>query len=188
VVNRLGMHHSGTVRAIQTANWIKPYGAVADEDYLAAERRWERERGAYAHVQATHPQILTYGLIDSPAGLAAWILEKFLTWSDPATRGKLAADDLLTNVMIYWATRTIGSTMRLYTVDSGPPGGVVSVPASILITREPELPVPPESWLRQAYPRLTRIKRVDEGGHFLALEAPEVFAAEVRTAFRAYRD
>jgi pimeloyl-ACP methyl ester carboxylesterase len=188
VVNRLGMHHSGSVRAIQTANWLKPYGAVADEDYLAAEGRWERERGAYAHVQATRPQILTYGLIDSPAGLAAWILEKFLTWSDPSTRGNLSADDLLTNVMIYWATRSIGSTMRLYTVDSGPPDGVVSVPASILITREPEIPVPPESWLRQAYPRLTRIKRVEEGGHFLALEAPEVFAAEVRTAFRAYRD
>jgi pimeloyl-ACP methyl ester carboxylesterase len=188
VVNRLGMRHPGTVRAIQTANWLKPQG-IADDDYLAAARRWERERGAYAHVQATHPQILTYGLIDSPTGLAAWILEKFLTWSDPATRGNLTADDLLTNVMIYWATRTIGSSLRLYTVDSGPLGAddVVSVPASILLTREPEIPVPPESWLRQAYPRLTRIARADEGGHFLALESPQVFTDEIRTAFRPYR-
>jgi pimeloyl-ACP methyl ester carboxylesterase len=190
VVNRLGMRHAGTVRAIQTANWLKPFGAVADEDYLAAEGRWERERGAYAHVQATRPQILTYGLIDSPIGLAAWILEKFLTWSDPATRGNLSADDLITNVMIYWANRTIGSSMRPYTVDSAPPGGddVISVPASVLVTREPELPVPPESWLRQAYPRLTRIATADEGGHFLAQESPLVFADAVRTAFRPYRD
>jgi pimeloyl-ACP methyl ester carboxylesterase len=189
VVNRLGMRHPGSVRAIQTANWLKPHD-IADEDYLAAAGRWERERGAYAHVQATRPQILTYGLLDSPVGLAAWILEKFLTWSDPATRGRLSADDLLTNVMIYWATRTIGSSMRLYTVDSAPlgPDGVVSVPASILLTKEPEIPVPPESWLRQAYPRLTRVARVDEGGHFLALESPQVFAAEARTAFRPYRD
>ncbi|GAB2868023.1 epoxide hydrolase [Actinoallomurus bryophytorum] len=190
VVNRLGMRHPGTVRAIQTANWLKPHGAVTDEDYLAAERRWESERGAYAHVQATRPQILTYGLLDSPIGLAAWILEKFLTWSDPATRDNLTADDLLTNVMIYWANRAIGNTVRLYAVDSGPLGAddVVSVPASVLVTREPELPVPPESWLRQAYPRLTRIATVEEGGHFLAQESPLVFTDAVRTAFRPYRD
>jgi pimeloyl-ACP methyl ester carboxylesterase len=186
VVNRLGMRNSGTVRAIQTANWLKPHD-LADEAYLAAARHWDQERGAYAHVQATRPQTLAYGLDDSPLGLAAWILEKFLTWSDPGTRDALPADDLITTVMIYWATRTIGSSMRLYTVDSAPVGDVVSVPASIIVTREPEIPVPPESWLRRAYPRLTRIKAVEEGGHFLALEAPERFVAEVREAFRPFR-
>jgi pimeloyl-ACP methyl ester carboxylesterase len=186
VVNRLGMRHSGTVRAIQTANWLKPHD-IADDAYLAAARRWDHDRGAYAHVQATRPQTLAYGLNDSPVGLAAWILEKFLTWSDPGTRDGLSADDLITNLMIYWATRTIGSSMRLYTVDSAPPEDVVSVPASIIVTREPEIPVPPESWLRRAYPALTRITTVDEGGHFLALEAPGRFVAEVREAFRPYR-
>jgi pimeloyl-ACP methyl ester carboxylesterase len=186
VVNRLGMRHSGTVRAIQTANWLKPHD-IADDAYLAAARRWDHERGAYAHVQATRPQTLAYGLNDSPIGLAAWILEKFLTWSDPGTRDALSDDDLITNVMIYWATRTIGSSMRLYTVDSAPVEDVVSVPASIIVTREPEIPVPPESWLRRAYPGLTRITTVDEGGHFMALEAPRRFVAEVRAAFRPYR-
>jgi hypothetical protein len=83
VVNRLGMRHSGTVRAIQTANWLKPHD-IADDAYLAAARRWDHDRGAYAHVQATRPQTLAYGLNDSPVGLAAWILEKFLTWSGPS--------------------------------------------------------------------------------------------------------
>ncbi|MDN3358420.1 epoxide hydrolase family protein [Actinomadura sp. DC4] len=188
VVNRLGMRHAGTVRAIQTANWLKPHD-VTDETYLAAARHWDHEHGAYAHTQATRPQTLAYGLNDSPVGLAAWILEKFLTWSDPATRDGLSADDLLTNVMIYWATQTIGSSMRLYTVDSAPlaAGDVVTVPASIVISREPEIPVPPTSWLRRAYPRLTRITTLEEGGHFLALESPSRFVTGVREAFAPYR-
>jgi pimeloyl-ACP methyl ester carboxylesterase len=191
VVNRLGMYHAGTVRAIQTTNWTRPVDPAPrtpeEEAYVAGEDRWERTRGAYAHVQATRPQILAYGLNDSPAGLAAWVLEKWLTWSDPATRGRLTDDDLLTNVMTYWVTGSIGASSRLYAVDSAPPADTVSVPSSVLLTREPEIPVPPESWLRRAYPRMTRLTTVDEGGHFLALESPEHFVRHVREAFRPYR-
>lgn len=188
VVNRLGMRHAGTVRAVQTANWLKP-PEDSDAAYAAGLARWDREHGAYAHVQATRPWTLAYGLGDSPAGLAAWILEKFLTWSDPATRDRMTADDLLTTVMIYWVTGSIGSSARLYTVDAGPlaPGDVVRVPASIVVTREPSLPVPSEAALRRLYPGLTSITRVEEGGHFLALEAPEVFVERVREAFRPFR-
>jgi pimeloyl-ACP methyl ester carboxylesterase len=186
VVNRLGMRHTGTVRAVQTANWLHPR---TDPAYAEGLARWERERGAYAHVQATRPWTLSYGLNDSPAGLAAWILEKFLTWSDPATREGLSADDLLTTVMIYWVTGSIGSSVGPYAVDGGPPvpGDVVRAPASIVVTREPELPVPSESALREVYPALTSVTRVASGGHFLALEAPEVFVERVRSAFRPYR-
>jgi pimeloyl-ACP methyl ester carboxylesterase len=186
VVNRLGMRHAGTVRAVQTANWLHPSD---DEAYAAALARWGRERGAYAHVQATRPWTLACGLNDSPAGLAAWILEKFLTWSDPATRDRLTADDLVTNLMIYWVTGSIGSSARLYTVDSGPlgPADVVRVPSSIVVTREPERPVPSEAALRRVYPELTSLATVKEGGHFLALEAPGEFTAHVREAFRPYR-
>ena len=197
VVNRLGMRHAETVRAIQTANWISPYTGAgtapltpAENAYSAAAAEWDRTEGAYAHVQETRPQILAYGLNDSPAGLAAWILEKFLTWSDPATRGRMHADDLITTVMIYWATETIGSSVRLYTPDSAPlpgPGDLITVPASVLATHEPRLPIPPESWLRRAYPNLTRLVTLDEGGHFLALESPGRFVAEIRDAFRPYR-
>lgn len=197
VVNRLGMRHAEAVRAIQTANWISPYTGAgtapltpAENAYRAAAAEWDRAEGAYAHVQETRPQILAYGLNDSPAGLAAWILEKFLTWSDPATRGRMDADDLITTVMIYWATETIGSSVRLYTPDSAPlpgPGDLITVPASVLATHEPRLPIPPESWLRRAYPNLTRLVTLDEGGHFLALESPGRFVAEIRDAFRPYR-
>ena len=191
VVNRLGMRHGGSVRAVQTTNWIRPPDPAprtpAEAAYLEGEQRWEETRGAYAHVQRTRPRILAYGLNDSPAGLAAWILEKWLTWSDPATRARLTADDLLTNVMIYWATGSIGTSSRLYAVDTAPPPSAVSVPSSVLLTREPELPVPPESWLRRAYPGMTRLATADEGGHFLALESPETFVTAVREAFRPYR-
>jgi pimeloyl-ACP methyl ester carboxylesterase len=189
VVSRLGLRHPDTVLAIQTTNWLPPYlgpGAAppdpAEAAYLAAEEEWDRTEGAYAHVQASRPQTLAYGLNDSPLGLAAWVLEKFLSWSDPATRGRLAADDLLTNVML-------GSSVRFYATPPPPlgPDDRVAVPASVLATHEPKLPVPPASWLRRAYPDLARFVVLEEGGHFLALEAPDRFVAEVRDAFRPYR-
>jgi pimeloyl-ACP methyl ester carboxylesterase len=193
VVNRLGMRHAGSVRAIQTANWFKPQDRSRltpdEEAYLTADRTWHRELGAYAHVARTRPRTLALGLEDSPLGLAAWILEKFLTWSDPATRGAMSADDLITTVMIYWVTRSFGTSLRLYADGSAPvgPGDVVGVPASVIVPNEPALPEPPDSWLRRGYPALTRVRRLEEGGHFLALESPERFVAEVREAFRPYR-
>jgi pimeloyl-ACP methyl ester carboxylesterase len=195
VVNRLGMLAPPGLVAIQTANPIDPHAGPddppltsAERDYLAAAAEWDRTEGAYAHVQATRPQILAYGLNDSPAGLAAWILEKWLTWTDPATRGRVSDDDLITTVMIYWLTETIGSSSRLYALYSPPgPGDTVATPTSVLAPHEPRLPVPPESWLRRGYPKLTRFVTLDEGGHFLALESPERFVAEIRDAFRPYR-
>jgi pimeloyl-ACP methyl ester carboxylesterase len=193
IVNRLGQHHADSVLAIQTANWINPTVDAseltdAERAYVAADREWDETEGAYAHVQATRPQILAYGLNDSPLGLAGWILEKFLTWSDPATRDRLSADDLLTTVMIYWITETISTSMRRYALPYTPlkPTEAVLAPTSVLLPHEPKLPVPPESWLRRAYPNLTRHVVVDKGGHFLALESPERFVAEIRAAFSPY--
>lgn len=196
VVSRLGLRHPETVASIQVANWMMPRLGpdtpaltLEEEAYQANVAEWRRTEGAYAHVQATRPQILSYALNDSPLGLAAWILEKYFTWSDPATRDRLSADDLLTTVMIYWVTGTIGSSARLYAVAAKPPepGEAVTVPTSILVPREPRLMVPPEAWLRRVYPRLDRYRVVDEGGHFLALEATETFVDAVRDAFRPYR-
>ena len=113
-------------------------------------------------MQATRPRTLSLALNDSPVGLAAWILEKWLTWSDPATRGRLSPDELLTNVMIYWLTETIGSSMRFYVPATEPPlgpGEAITAPASVLIPHEPHLPVPPESWLRRAYPAHGTLRR-----------------------------
>jgi pimeloyl-ACP methyl ester carboxylesterase len=189
VVNRLGIHHADTVTAIQTANWLDahvPPGAAltgAEERYLAASREWDRTEGAYAHVQQTRPHTLAFALTDSPVGLAAWILEKWLTWSDPASTP--SADLMLTNVMLYWLTDTIASSTRLYALSSPPgPRDVIQVPASVLVPNEPRLPVPPEEWLRRAYPQLTRVAHVGTGGHFLAAEQPSLFVNEIRNAFR----
>jgi pimeloyl-ACP methyl ester carboxylesterase len=195
IVNRLGMNHIDSVVAIQTANWLRPYvGPLAPdltEEELAYQRgkdEWDRSEGAYAHIQATRPQTLATGLNDSPVGLATWILEKFLTWSDPVTRSRMSAADLLTTVMIYWVTETIASSVRLYaTAAPLGPTDVVGVPTSVVVPREPRLPAPPESWLRRLFPQLTEVVHVGEGGHFLALENPDWLVAEIRQVFRPLR-
>jgi pimeloyl-ACP methyl ester carboxylesterase len=153
VINRLGLRNPPELLALQTANPISPYLGPTDtltpaeQSFVDASDRWDRDIGAYDHVQATRPRTLSFALNDSPAGLAAWILEKWLTWSDPATRDRLSPDDLLTNVMIYWLTQTIGSSMRLYTPATAAglgPGGAITTATSVLIPHEPHLPVPPE--------------------------------------------
>jgi pimeloyl-ACP methyl ester carboxylesterase len=196
VISRLGLASPPGLLAVHTASPITPYLDPADpltaaeQSFIAASQRWDRDVGAYDHIQATRPRTLALALNDSPAGLAAWILEKWLTWSDPATRGKLSPDDLLTNVMIYWLTQTIGSSMRYYVPATAPPlgpGEAITAPAAVLIPHEPHLPVPPESWLRRAYPAMERFVVLDHGGHFLAAEDPHRFAAEIRRTFGPYR-
>ena len=196
VVNRLGLLAPPHLLALQTTNPIRPYLgddanlSPAEQAYAAGIRRWDDDHGAYAHVQATRPRTLAAALHDSPAGLATWILEKWLTWSDPATRHRLGDDVLLGNVTLYWVTESIGSANRLYTPATAEPlapGQRVTVPTSVLMPHEPDLPTPPQEWLRRAYADLRRYEKLSAGGHFLAAEAPDRFVAEVREAFRPYR-
>ncbi len=88
----------------------------AEKQFSFREEKWEETEDGYGHVQATKPQITRVGLNDSPAGLAAWIIEKFRDWGDcdGEVERRFTKDELLTNVMIYWATETIHSSMRLY--------------------------------------------------------------------------
>jgi pimeloyl-ACP methyl ester carboxylesterase len=196
VISWLGVRNPPGLLAVQTANPISPYVTPADtltaaeKSFIAASEEWDRDAGGYDHVQATRPRTLALALNDSPVGLAGWILEKWLTWTDPATRGQLSPDVLITNVMIYWLTETIGSSMRYYVPSTNPrlgPGEAITAPSSVLIPHEPHLPVPPQSWLRRAYPGMERFVTLDRGGHFLALEDPHRFATEIREAFRPYR-
>lgn len=194
VANRLGMLDGSSVLAIQSANWVTPFfddASLTGEErtYVEGQRSWDHTEGAYDHVQATRPQTLSWGLNDSPLGLAGWILEKFLTWSDPATRAKLSADLLITNLMIYWITETIASSVRLYALPRPAlkAGEAVRAPAAVIVPNEPRLPRPPDSWLRRGYRDLRRVVRIERGGHFLALENPEQFVHEIRTTFRPFR-
>jgi pimeloyl-ACP methyl ester carboxylesterase len=153
----------------------------AEEAASLRERdRWVQEDGAYGHVQRTRPLTLGYALSDSPAGLAAWIVEKFREWAGP--RSAIPLDRILTNVTIYWATNTIASSMRLYLESSRTPlrfGPGERVPVPCGIARFPhEAPFPPRSWIERAYD-VVHWTDMPQGGHFAALEEPEALAGDV---------
>ena len=163
------------------------FAPFVDGDHSAEEAafirdraQWSDENGAYGHVQRTRPLTLAYALSDSPAGLAAWILEKFREWADP--RSPIPLDAILTNITIYWATNTIASSMRLYLESARTPlrferGERVRVPCGI--ARFPyEAPFPPRSWAERAY-EVVSWTDMPHGGHFAALEAPDDLAADV---------
>jgi pimeloyl-ACP methyl ester carboxylesterase len=167
--------------------------------------------GGYAHIQRTRPQTVAYGLADSPVGLAAWILDKWREWSDcdgdPERR--FTKDQLLTTVTLYWATQTIGSSFRIYRdwalgmqdrpetwqdrerswVPAGveprplPPGEQIQVPTAVALFRERW----PKEWAERVYGDLRRFTEMPRGGHFPAMEEPELLAEDLREFFRALR-
>jgi len=154
---------------------------------------------AYFTMLTARPQTVGYGATDSPAGLAAWVLVHpgFAQWrygADP--KQSPTRDDVLDDITLYWLTNTAASAARLYW-ENGARGSVIAaVPQK---TAEISLPVAitvfpddvyraPESWARRAYPNLTYFHEVDKGGHFAAWEQPELFAAELRAAFRPLRE
>ncbi|MFD9411474.1 epoxide hydrolase family protein [Streptomyces sp. NPDC059989] len=148
-------------------------------------RSWARERQGYADIQATRPQTLAYGLNDSPVGLLAWIGEKFAEWSDP--RCPIDRDQMLTNVMLYWVTGTAGSAARIYYERAhadyaGQPPEVSRTPTALAdFPRDNFIP------LRHVAARTDRIVRwtsYDRGGHFPAMEVPELLVEDVRAFFR----
>ena len=160
--------------------------------YLKELKHFMKEEIGYQWIQGTKPQTLSYGLTDSPAGLAAWIVEKFYSWSDCRgdLDGYLGRDTILTNITLYWATGAIGSSFWPYYARlHGPwpvpadrrievPTGYVDFPKEILR--------PPRSVAERTY-NIQRWTVKDRGGHFAALEQPEVLAEEIRAFFRQFR-
>jgi len=158
--------------------------------FLQRSAAFADAQGAYAHIQRTKPQSLAVGLNDSPAGLLAWMGEKILSWCDDSAGPAIDRDWLLTNVTLYWLTNCIGSSFRPYveggrrplTFDHGvrvqPPTGVALFPK--------ELPMPPRSWVERGY-NVKRWTTMPRGGHFAALEQPELLAEDIRAFFREYR-
>ncbi len=163
-----------------------------DKADLTAMRTFQREESGYALEQATKPQTLGVGLNDSPAGLLAWIVEKFRTWSDcdGHPENVFTRDQLITNVMVYWATQTIASSARLYWehqhVGSGEaPRQFVGVPTGV--ARYPKEVVRfPRSWVERRY-NVTHWAVMPRGGHFAAMEQPELFTEDLRNFFRTMR-
>jgi microsomal epoxide hydrolase len=163
-----------------------------EQAYLEQLHRWTTEESGYIAIQGTKPQTLAYGLTDSPAGLAAWIVEKFRTWSDcdGDVDRRFGKDVLLTNVMLYWVTGAIASSFwpyydRLHSGWPIPDGERVMVPTAYAEFPH-EILRPPRSLAERMY-TIARWTRMPAGGHFAALEEPEALAADIRAFFREFR-
>ncbi|MCE2391746.1 MAG: epoxide hydrolase [Proteobacteria bacterium] len=152
---------------------------------------YRAQEWGYVHLQSTKPQTPAFGLNDSPAGLAAWIVEKWRRWSDcdGDVERAYTKDELLTNLTLYWVTQTIGSSMRLYyesfsraIAPSSAPR--ISVPMGAAVFKEANRP-PRE--LAEPYYDIRRWTLMERGGHFPALENPEGLVEEIRAFFRPLR-
>ena len=204
VTSALGRFHGDVVVGIHIGSvdleWPEPLPPDAElsdreRDYIARVRRWEKTEGAYAECQATRPQTLAYGLTDSPAGLAAWIVEKFRAWSDCGgdIESRFTKDELLTTITLYWVTETINASMRRYYEKRHdpaprplPPGERIESPAGFaMFPGEKDLIVPPE-WAERCY-NIRYWKNLPRGGHFAALEEPDLLVNEIRSFFRLLR-
>jgi len=170
-----------------------PEKQTAEErDWAAANAAWRRPEDGYRTQQGTRPTTLAYGLTDSPAGLAAWIVEKFKAWTVPGEDRDppFSMDALLTDVMLYWLGGVNPASwyyISFYEAHNQlPDGGRVKVPTGFLLTPRDVSLFPPSSVLERAYNVVHRRHAVD-GGHFLAFEQPELFLDEVRAFFRPFR-
>jgi microsomal epoxide hydrolase len=165
-------------------------GVPAEEAqlYQARESYMVNER-AYQQIQGTKPQTLGFSLDDSPAGLAAWIVEKFHAWCDcdDNIESRFSKDDLLTNIMLYWVTGTGSSSTRIYYENrvARPNPARVTVPTACALFPK-EISVPPRKWVEARY-NLTRWTIMPKGGHFAALEQPQLLIDDVRAFFRGLR-
>jgi pimeloyl-ACP methyl ester carboxylesterase len=165
--------------------------APEERAWLEGAVAWGATEGAYAAMHRTKPQTAAFGLTDSPAGLAAWIVEKLRAWSDcdGDIERRFTKDEILTNVTIYWLTGTIGSSMRMYRANSAiPPAQLarrVEVPSGFSIFAG-DVVRPPRAWLERVA-NAVRVTEPPRGGHFAAFEEPELYAQELREFFRPYR-
>jgi pimeloyl-ACP methyl ester carboxylesterase len=220
VANLLGLWYPDRLVGIHVTYPAEPYLGPGvpelserEREFLAGRPRGQEAEGGYTHIQRTKPLTLSYALNDSPAGLAAWIVEKFRAWSDcdGDVEKRFSKDELLTTVTVYWLTETIGSSFRVYRdwalgAESNRyawegredvPRGVASRP----LARDERIDVPsalalfpadppsgmPREWVERSYSDLRRFNRMPRGGHFPAMEEPEILAQDIRSFFRPLR-
>ena len=177
------------------ADFANPMAGLTEQEI--ADQEWKRNydlhESGYQAIQGTKPQSLAYGLNDLPAGLAAWIVEKFKTWSDCGDdiEQSFSKDHLLENIMLFWVTGTINSAMRLYYESIGPDRApapdwaFISTPTAH--ARFPaEIRPTPRLWAEQMY-NIVRWTKQPKGGHFAAFEQPGLFLDDLREFCRDYR-
>jgi microsomal epoxide hydrolase len=199
VATRLALKYPDSVRGIHISTVVDPplpEGSWplsdAERAYQASAARWEADEGAYEHLQSTRPQTLAFALADSPVGLASWIVEKFYFWSDHGgdLLDTFPLDMLIDNVMIYWATETIGSSVRYY-YDSHhfraklKTSDHVSVPTAVCMWPR-DLVTAPREWADRFYD-VRQYSTQPHGGHFPAWEAPDAYAQDLRKFAKGLR-
>jgi microsomal epoxide hydrolase len=206
VTEQLARSHSDCVSAIHLTD--VPFWHLLDkpDDPSSAERKlfehndkWLQKEGAYALIQSTKPQSLAQGLNDSPAGLAAWMVEKFRAWSDCGgdIEARFTKDELLTHVMIYWTTESIGPSFLTYFDYANASAlawlkeglkkwtGSSSVPAAFALFPA-DISHPPREWAERFF-NVQRWTEMPRGGHFAAMEEPALLAEDIRAWFRPFR-
>jgi pimeloyl-ACP methyl ester carboxylesterase len=192
VATRIALNHPDRVRAAHiSAVALKPNGPgapapTADEiAYEARSKVWVRDEGGYQAIQSSRPQTLAFGLADSPAGLASWIVEKFRAWSDCGgdVLSVFPLETLIDNLMIYWTTNTIGSSVRYYYEGTRlrPPltaDDFVHVPTAVAMWPY-DIALAPRELAERLY-NVQRYTVFPRGGHFPAWEAPELYGRDLR--------
>jgi pimeloyl-ACP methyl ester carboxylesterase len=196
VTTGIGMRHPEHLAGIHLNMPVVPPDPATMNDLteqeraaLAAMKYYSEWDSGYSKEQSTRPQTVGYGLVDSPAALCAWIVEKFWSWTDcdgdPAS--VLSRDEMLDNVMLYWLPATGASAARMYWESfTRPLLGPVEVPVGCSIFPK-EIFRTSRRWAQRQFPDLRYWNEPAKGGHFAAFEQPEAFVQEVRAAFRAFR-
>ena len=207
VTEQLARSHPGSVIAIHLTD--VPFGHLlqkhpedlssAEKKFLEHNAKWLPKEGSYATIQSSKPQSLAHGLNDSPAGLAAWIIEKLRAWSDCGgdIESRFSKDELLTQVMIYWVTESIGTSFLPYYdyanagalqwIEEGVKNWIGSskVPAAFALFPK-DISQPPREWAQRFF-NVQRWTEMPRGGHFAALEEPALLAEDIRAWFRQFR-
>ncbi len=153
---------------------------------MGRRQQWVMREGAYFMLQSTKPQTLAYGLNDSPVGLASWITEKFQSWTDGGIEQRLTKDELLTNIMVYWVTETINTSMRTY--NESVQAKLERLPAvpTAFAAFPKDINPPPREWVERQL-HLQHWTEMPRGGHFAAMEEPELLAEDMRDFFHQLR-
>jgi pimeloyl-ACP methyl ester carboxylesterase len=201
IVEQLALNHAGALLGIHLTDVPSSHAKMADKlpdlslaekAFVAKNKAWQEKEAGYQKIQGTKPETLAYGLNDSPVGLLGWIIEKFHAWSDNDgnIEHTFTKDDLLTNVMIYWVTQSIGSSVRLYYEAMHSPTLAapthVKLPTGFAIFPKDITPAPRE--FAERFFKVQHWHEMPRGGHFAALEEPGLLVADLREFCRSLRD
>jgi microsomal epoxide hydrolase len=202
IASSMGVHQATQVVGIHLnlltirLDQLLPADPTPEEtQYAAKVSAWLNEETGYQWIRGTRPQTLAFGLTDSPAGLAAWIVEKFRAWSDCGgdVESAISRDHLLANISLYWFTGAIGSSFwpyysRLHGAWPVPDGRTVDVPMGYAAFPRENRGPPPRSIAEKTYTDIRQWTVMAKGGHFAAMQQPEALAKDVRDFFRQLRD